>query len=133
MKNSVILYLPWPPTVNSYYGSTQRGIKYVTKAGRLFREHVEKEIHEQALAINLDCRLCCEIILHPPDKRVRDLDNYMKALLDACSIARLWEDDKLIDQLFIYRGQPTRKGLVRMKLDEAGPIFSLDHELRIQS
>lgn len=126
MKNDVILYLPWPPTVNSYYGTTARGIKYVTKGGRLFREQVEKEIHEQGVVLGLDCRLYCEIVLFPPDKRVRDLDNYMKALLDACSIANLWEDDKLIDQLVIYRGAVTRKGSVRVRLAEAGPIIPLN-------
>ena len=126
MKNDVILYLPWPPTVNSYYGTTARGIKYVTKGGRVFREHVEKEIHEQGVSLNIDFRIYCEIVLFPPDRRTRDLDNYMKALLDACSIAKLWEDDKLIDQLVIYRGAVTKQGSVRMRLAEAGPIIPLN-------
>jgi crossover junction endodeoxyribonuclease RusA len=117
----VFLYLPWPPTVNSYYGHT-RGVKYVKKEGREFRSQCETAIMEQVGRLALADRLNVEVVLCPPDNRRRDLDNHMKALLDACTLAGLWEDDSLIDQLTILRGCVVKGGLARLEVNEAGPL-----------
>lgn len=125
---SIILYLPFPPTVNSYYmnvGRT-RGIRRISQAGREFADKVHLAIAEQGhLTEPLYGKLNVEVILHTPDARVRDLDNYMKALLDACTKARLWLDDSQIDQLAILRGETVKKGLVRIEINSAGPIVPL--------
>lgn len=123
MKDDINLYLPWPPTVNSYYGTARSGVKYITKKGRVFRELVEEALHEQVPGITVDEHIFLDVVLYPPDKRTRDLDNYMKALLDACTIGRLWEDDSLIDQLHIYRGEVISGGQVKISIAEAGPIL----------
>jgi crossover junction endodeoxyribonuclease RusA len=119
----VFLYLPWPPTVNSYYGFT-RGVKYVRKEGRAFRERCEKDLMEQVGRLAIGTRINLEVVLYPPDGRRRDLDNHMKALLDACTIAGLWEDDSLIDQLTVLRGCVVKGGLARLEVNEAGPLVS---------
>jgi crossover junction endodeoxyribonuclease RusA len=69
--------------------------------------------------------------LYPPDSRTRDLDNYLKALLDACTHAGLWDDDQLIDQLFVYRGITVKSGNVRMSISEAGPLIPHEAELQM--
>lgn len=123
---TIEIHLPWPPTVNSYYGHTMRGkrlIPFIRAAGKKFRAAVEEAIQEQVGYLNLDEKLHMEVILYPPDKRRRDLDNYMKALLDAMTHAKVWEDDALIDQLAIYRGQSLKGGLVTVKIDLGGPIM----------
>jgi len=125
---SLILYLPFPPTVNSYYQviAHHRGMKRISKAGRDFRMAVELAIDEQAnLTDPLFGQLNVEVILHCPDNRIRDLDNYMKALLDACTVGGLWLDDAQIDQLTILRGETVSKGLVRLEVNEAGPVIPL--------
>ena len=120
------IYLPWPPTVNSYYGhklTRKQVITYVKKKGVDYRNAVEAEVVEQVGYLELDEPILLEVILYPPDARKRDLDNYMKALLDACTHAKLWEDDSLIDQLHIYRGRKKLQGLVTLRLNLAGPIM----------
>ena len=125
MNNDVVLYLPFPPTVNSYYKVTMSGQRYLDKRVVGFREQVEKAINEQAPNLHLDERLFMEVYLFPPDRRKRDVDNYMKGLLDALTKAEIWEDDCLIDQLHIYRGEIVKGGSVRVELAEAGPILAM--------
>jgi crossover junction endodeoxyribonuclease RusA len=79
-------------------------------------------------AANLDTidePIFMEVYLYPPDRRKRDLDNYMKGLLDALTEAGLWTDDVLIDQLHIYRGEVVKLGSVRIEISEAGPIMPI--------
>ena len=75
--------------------------------------------------VRIEDRILLEIVLFPPDRRVRDIDNYNKALLDAISHSGLWVDDNLIDQLFVYRGiVRTNHGSVYVRITEAGPVIS---------
>lgn len=123
------LYLPWPPTVNDYYGVRvvkKRRIPYIKAKGKLFRGACEQQIAEQVGYLNIDEHLLVEVELYPPDKRRRDLDNYMKPLLDAITHAQVWADDSLIDQLFIYRGHPVKHGAVVVKIGLSGPLLTLD-------
>jgi len=120
------IHLPWPPTINSYYGHRaikRRIISYIKSAGKQYRKDVEEAIVEQVGYMEIDEPLFVEVILYPPDARRRDLDNYMKALLDACTHARLWEDDALIDQLHIYRGRKKAQGSVTLRLSLGGPVM----------
>ena len=125
--DNLILYLPWPPTINSYYSSGHGKVKYVSAKGRIFRDQVAQAIAEQAPGLTLADRLYVEVVLHAPDKRTRDLDNYMKALLDALTLARLWEDDSQIDQLSILRGViAPKEGLTRVEIAPAGPVVPIE-------
>ena len=124
-KDTIFLHLPFPPTVNSYYGTARSGVKYVTRKGRQFRDEVEKALMEQVGRMELDYGIHLEVVLHPPDGRRRDLDNYMKALLDACTIGGLWEDDCLIHQLSILRGEVIKGGKTQLEINPAGPIIRL--------
>lgn len=116
--------LPFPPTVNSYYSHTRNGV-FISSKGKKFRGAAAAEFFNQTGGsfAPLDVPICVEILLCPPDKRKRDLDNYMKALLDALTHCGLWTDDSLIDQLFIYRGPATSGGLVTVQVNLAGPII----------
>ena len=129
MNKDIELRLKWPPTINSYYQviGRQRGIKRISKAGQDFRNAVIEDVHEQLGAgIWFNDRISLTTVLYPPDKRIRDLDNYMKALLDALTHAKLWEDDSLIDQHHIYRGITIPKGLVHLRITDAGPLLGKD-------
>lgn len=116
------LFLPWPPSVNNYYSHARYGV-YVNKKGKAYRSSVADTVAEQICRLSLDFPLNLEVVLHPPDKRRRDLDNYMKSLLDALTAAGVWEDDSLIDQLGVYRGRVVKSGSVVIRINEAGPIL----------
>ena len=119
------LYLPFPPTVNNYYKKSAAGGRYISEKGRKFRSDVVEAISEQiGNSIPLDDRLLVEVILFPPDNRTRDLDNYGKALLDAITESGFWLDDKLVDQLFWYRGEVrSRRGSCYVRISEAAPVL----------
>tara|TARA_R110000803_G_scaffold163054_1_gene226730 strand:- start:1009 stop:1395 length:387 start_codon:yes stop_codon:yes gene_type:complete len=123
MTEDIVLYLPFPPTINSYYKMTRQGQRYLDKSVREFRQKVADTVNEQAPGLCLDTPLFMEVYLFMPDRRKRDVDNYMKGLLDALTEAGLWEDDSLVDQLHIYRGEIVKGGLVRIELSEAGPVI----------
>lgn len=125
LNQDVVLHLPWPPTVNSYYKVTRYGQRYLDRKVRAFRDMVAESVHEQMPGVMLDESIYMEVYLFPPDRRKRDLDNYMKGLLDAITESGLWEDDSLIDQLHIYRGEIVKDGSVRVELSDAGPIISI--------
>ena len=125
MTEDIVLHLPFPPTINSYYKMTRNGQRYLDKAVREFRAKVAESINEQCPSLHLDYPLFMEVYLFMPDRRKRDVDNYMKGLLDSLTEAGLWEDDSLIDQLHIYRGEIVKGGQVRIEISEAGPIMKI--------
>lgn len=127
------LFLPHPPTVNSYYVKTRNGV-FISKAGKNFRESVAESCIQQLGGFNpITEPIMVEVILYHPDKRKRDLDNSMKGLLDALTHAAIWDDDSLIQQLFIYRGQNQIvkehgcKGACWVRISPAGPIYPVGY------
>ena len=112
--------LPWPPSVNHYWGHRvvgKRVITYVNAKGKQFREDVKKICkvnlaHAQEHFFNAQMnRLAVYINIYPPDKRRRDVDNLNKAILDALQEAGMYEDDSQIDHLVCSRNiNDTREG-----------------------
>lgn len=125
------LYLPFPPTVNNYYQKSKSGGRFISNKGRKFRADVAEAVADQiGDTVPIDYNLLVEIVLFPPDNRTRDVDNYNKALLDAITETGFWEDDKLINQLFNYRGETrSRNGSCYLRVSEAGPIIKSINQL----
>jgi crossover junction endodeoxyribonuclease RusA len=94
------LTLPWPPSVNHYWRNIA-GRTLISRQGRDYRAQVEKLAAGLAITHG---RLAISIQACPPDKRRRDLDNLLKAPLDAMAHAGLYADDSQIDQLAVHRG-----------------------------
>ncbi|GDN20868.1 TPA: RusA family crossover junction endodeoxyribonuclease [Escherichia coli] len=109
--------LPYPPTVNTYW--RRRGSTYfVSKAGERYRRDVALIVRRQRLKLNLSGRLAIKIIAEPPDKRRRDLDNILKAPLDALTHAGLLIDDEQFDEINIVRGKLVPGGRLGVKICE---------------
>lgn len=100
--------LPWPPSVNCYI---RRGNNrsYMTKRGKAFRDEVVNEVAERDSSVwktprsKLNGRLAVHIELTLPDRRKRDIDNHIKACLDALQHAGVFHDDEQIDDLRVTR------------------------------
>jgi crossover junction endodeoxyribonuclease RusA len=102
------LTLPLPPSINSYWRRSPRGI-YVTKEGKSFRQRVAEIVAERNAIKFGAARLCVAMHVSMRDRRVADVDNRVKAMLDALTHAGVYDDDSQIDELFVARG-PIVKG-----------------------
>lgn len=106
--------LPWPPTVNHYWLPSHNGKLYISKAGQSFRAQVRMLAHGMPM---LRGPVAISIAAHPPDRRRRDLDNILKACLDALQHAALIEDDSLVHYLLIQRLSVIKGGAVAVTIN----------------
>jgi len=56
------------------------------------------------------------MVLYPPDRRRRDLDNYRKALWDALTHAGIWEDDSQVTHDEGWKGPVVRGGVIMVQI-----------------
>ena len=121
------LFLPFPPSINSYYVKTRNGV-FISASGKAYHKRVLEDIKEQCgPMIPISIYVHLSVVLFMPDKRKRDLDNYMKPLLDSLTRCAFYEDDSLVNQLFVYRGAPQLCGSVFIRVSDAAPSVSLEH------
>lgn len=111
----VEITLPWPPTVNTYWRQFQ-GRVLISKQGREYRKVVADQVMLQRAAKHLDHAVRVEIKAFRPDRRRRDLDNLLKALLDSMTHAGVMDDDALIQDLRIYWADEIG-GMVKVKIE----------------
>ena len=121
------LFLPFPPSINSYYVKTRNGV-FISASGKAYHKRVLEDIKEQCGPMKpLTSNVHLSVVLFMPDKRKRDLDNYMKPLLDSLTRCAFYEDDSQVDQLFVYRGVQRASGSVFIRVSDAAPAVSLEH------
>jgi crossover junction endodeoxyribonuclease RusA len=101
------LELPWPPALNRYYRNLN-GRTLISQAGRDYRINAYLAVCDQAPG-HVGGRVRVDITAHQPDRRRRDLDGMLKAVLDALTHTNVIDDDSCIDDLRIKRGDLDRK------------------------
>lgn len=105
----VNLTLPYPPSVNHYWRHTSRGT-FLTSRAKSYRSQVILEVRRQLInLVILTGPLSVSIVAHAPDRRRRDLDNLLKATLDAMDHAGVYDDDSQIRKLSLEWGEPIKK------------------------
>jgi crossover junction endodeoxyribonuclease RusA len=112
----LVLNLPLPPTINSYYGF-QGHRRFVDEAGKKFKKEVAAYVLEYRVPKMGNARLEMEVVLYPRDRRVQDIDNRIKALWDALKQAGVFDDDSQIDVLIVKRGEVRKGGGCLVLLD----------------
>jgi len=106
--------LPWPPTVNTYYRN-YGGRIIISAKGRQYRKDVASQVATQQADLHIDYAVKMEIKCYRPDRLRRDLDNLLKALLDAMTHAGVMEDDALIKDLRVYWAEEAG-GMVKVSI-----------------
>lgn len=76
------------------------------------------EIVRQKLCKRLSRRIGVRVSVYPPDRRKRDIDNILKAPLDALTHGGMIEDDGLIDVLHIERREVVKGGKLEITVWE---------------
>lgn len=117
------LILPWPPSVNRYWRHPTKGrlagLHLISEEGRTYREAVALQVRAQhGTPEQIAHPMAVDIEVFMPDRRRRDLDNLLKALLDSLTYAGVWADDSLIHDLRIRRA-PAIGGIVKIEIQEA--------------
>lgn len=117
----IVLDLPFPPSVNHYFGSSGKR-RYLLPAAIEFREHVGAAFlmidPAERRKLPLRGSLQVEILLFPPDRRTRDIDNILKPTFDALQWSRIILNDKDIDKLVVERIQCDHPGGMRLTVSE---------------
>jgi crossover junction endodeoxyribonuclease RusA len=126
---SVSLGLPFPPSVNANWrpirARTRKGMRarmILSDRARSYRDEVidlcriarPKKLGSQELEAIL--------IIYPPDRRVRDVDNLSKAVFDALEHAGVYNNDSQIIRLTTVKGEIIKKGLMVVLLKPANHL-----------
>ena len=114
--SGITLTMPWPPSVNKYWRTFQ-GRMIISAEGRSYRKAVAEQVLIQRGAKHYAGKLRVQIEAFRPDNRRRDLDNLLKAVLDGCTHAGVWEDDSNIVDLRIYWAN-TIGGMIKVNVRE---------------
>ncbi len=122
----IVLTLPWPPSVNTYWRHPTKGAlagrALISEKGRDYRIAAGVAMFDQLRRYpGLAGRLAVTLACNPPDRRRRDLDNVPKALLDALTHGQVILDDSQIDDLHIVRGAPVKGGCVVVSIRVVDP------------
>lgn len=115
---TVVLTLPWPPSVNRIWRAV---------GGRIILSMLARRYHK--LAANalpsgkvdtLRGRLRVSVVLHAPANigPVWDVMNREKCMCDALTKQRVWGDDSQVDDFRVVRGAPAGKGCAVMTIEE---------------
>jgi crossover junction endodeoxyribonuclease RusA len=111
-RNCLIVTLPYPPTVNHYW-LIGRGRMYLSPAGRQYRRQVEAILFGSP---TITGEVTVTVAVYPPDRRKRDLDNVLKALLDGLGHGGVYDDDSQVAVLRVIRCEPDPPGRVEVSI-----------------
>jgi len=109
--------LPYPPSMNTYWRNF-RGRTVISKNGRIFRAAVIQYVIDNNIPKFGDKKLKLTLILRPRDKRKIDIDNRIKAVLDALEHAGVFDDDFQVDHIEMIRGDNIKGGLLHVVIEE---------------
>jgi crossover junction endodeoxyribonuclease RusA len=107
-------FLPYPPSVNSYWGFHGNS-RFLTPKAKQFKAEVAHIVSLNKINLG-KARLQIEIVLYPKDKRIRDIDNSIKSCLDALCQAGAFFDDSQVDVLIVQRGEIVKNGAAKINL-----------------
>lgn len=120
------LELPWPPTANHIWENVNIGGKtrtYRSKEYKTFLDgawaayHIAKAKGEcPSKAIEGD-EIHVRLVLFPPNNRRYDVDNRIKAVLDALTHVGLWHDDSQIRSVNAWKWYRAEKEHPRVEVE----------------
>jgi len=112
----IILDLPYPPSINNYW-LTSGHRRYISKRGMEFRAAVWAYCLEWKIGKLGDQAVMVHIVLRPRSKKLMDIDNCAKAILDSLEHAGIINSDVQVERLVIERGQPVKNGGCRVLIE----------------
>ena len=135
---SFIAETPWPPSKNGYWRAVGGRI-ILSRMGRAYQKSAAASIRKTLtlsssgryalkageivptkdglFAVRDGLRVCFRVILHPPDRRKRDISNHVPAVQDAVEAVGLIPNDEIIDyQETLRHAVDTGAGFARFEV-----------------
>jgi len=117
----LMVYMPWPPSINDYYGNRRGGGRYLLPHARAFRRSVGWLVSVASdgwgrLPITGPVRV--QLQAFPPDRRRYDLDNREKAIFDALEAAGVIKDDSQVVEKAAKKMEPVTGGAYLVIVEE---------------
>ena len=115
--------LPYPPSVNHAWRMIRVGNRcrmVQSREGRAYRRHACAQLASLGRPM-LACPVRVHVTLHPPDRRKRDADNALKALLDALQHGGVLCDDSQIQDLRVLKGERVKGGSAAIEIHPIQP------------
>lgn len=110
------VWMPWPPSTNRIWRNVGKRT-LLSKEARVFRNQARGELLAQGAANRkLAGRVVLEVVLYPKNGRAFDIDNKLKALLDALTYSRVWLDDGQVDEIRVVRGPQQDEARARVTI-----------------
>lgn len=94
--STVILMLPFPPSLNGLYRDGGRGKRPKSAAYKEWEAEADFQLMQQKPLPYFDNPVMLTLHLGKPDKRKRDPSNYIKAPEDKLVAAGVLQDDELV-------------------------------------
>ena len=118
--NLIVLELPFPPSLNTYWRRA-RGRVYINKTGLEYRARVVDYVTLHRLKA-APGHLDYHVDLYPPNRIRRDGDNFaFKAIWDSLTHSGCIEDDSLFKKWSGQWKQPIKGGLARVYISSHLP------------
>lgn len=98
--------MPFPPTSNNLFRTAGKR-RVLSKEAKAYRKSVGENLLLQRVPLRrLSGRLAIAVSLYPPNDRPFDIDNRIKALLDALQTFEVFANDNQFDELTVVRCSP---------------------------
>jgi len=102
------LNLPYPPSINNYWIASGHR-RFISQRGRDFKNDVATYCKEWRVPNYGDKPVWVDIILRPRSKKLMDIDNCVKPILDSL-IGIVYTDDVSVQRITIERGLTIKGG-----------------------
>ena len=99
----ILMYLPYPPSINNYWIASGHR-RFISQRGKDFKAAVSEYVIEHEIPKLGGIQVIVDIILRPQNKRLMDIDNCIKPILDAIQDAGVIDDDVQVAKVTIERG-----------------------------
>ena len=111
------LEIPYPPSANRMWRAV-RGRTILSKQGREYYDGATA-LAAQRCGETMLGPLSVTLMVTPPDRRRRDLDNTLKPILDLGTKAGIWGDDSQVVEIHATKArEPVKGGSVIMEVTE---------------
>lgn len=95
--------LPFPPSINTlYFQGPKHGQKFLSKKGKEYKARITNLYGSDEME-PITCPIKVRIEMIPPDSRMRDIDNYIKPVLDGLKYLDIIVDDSQITKMAVLK------------------------------